>query len=155
MWHLCSRILVTGFLLLCPEDASRDFPCRRLYLEFVLPHPVQSRFNTLRLTHFGPLKNDLRRRRFAEEGELKHRVHEELRRVSKEFYTISLQRLTQRWEKCVDNEGDFVEKYFELCEVSKSMCFFGDLYCFTLHCCVINKFQVYKFSVLYVVWRRT
>jgi hypothetical protein len=82
-------------------------------------------------------------------------VQEELRRVSKEFHTTGLQRPTQRWEKCVENEGDFVEKYFELCEVSKSMCFFGDLYCFTLDCRVINVFQVYKISVVYVVWRRT
>jgi hypothetical protein len=29
-------------------------------------------------------------------------------------YNIS--RLTQRWEKCADNEGDFVVKYFEFCE---------------------------------------
>lgn len=128
MWHLCSRILVTGCLL-CPEGASHDFPHRRLHLEFVLPHPLQSRFSTLRLTRFGPLKDDLRRRRFAEEDELKHRVHEELGRVIKEFCTTGLQRPTQRTENCVDDEGDFMEKYSELCEVSRA--------CVSLETCIV------------------
>jgi hypothetical protein len=36
-------------------------------------------------------------------------LRDELRRFSKELYTTGIQRLTQRWRKCVDNEGDFVE----------------------------------------------
>jgi hypothetical protein len=27
-----------------------------------------------------------------------------------EFYGTGIKRLTQRWKKCVDNGGDFVEK---------------------------------------------
>jgi hypothetical protein len=26
------------------------------------------------------------------------------------FYNIGIQRLVQRWQKCVENDGDFVEK---------------------------------------------
>jgi hypothetical protein len=56
------------------------------------------------------LKDALRGRRFADNDELKHSVRDELRRFSEELYTTGIQRLTQRWKKCVDSEGDFVEK---------------------------------------------
>jgi hypothetical protein len=46
----------------------------------------------------------------ADYEELPNRVHEELRRFSKEFYTTNIQRLTQMWEDYVDSAGDFVEK---------------------------------------------
>jgi hypothetical protein len=57
----------------------------------------------------GPLKDALRGRRFADDDELKHSAPEELQRFSKEFYATDIQRLTQRWKKCVGN-GDFVGK---------------------------------------------
>jgi hypothetical protein len=46
----------------------------------------------------------------AEEDELKHSMHEELRHFSIEFYTTDVERLTQRCKKCVNNGGDYVEK---------------------------------------------
>ena len=58
---------------------------------------------------FGPLKDALRGRRFADIDDLKYSVHEELRRFSKELYATGLQHLTQRTKKCVDN-GNFVGK---------------------------------------------
>jgi len=48
------------------------------------------------------------------DDELRHRLREELRRFSKEFYSTGLQRLTQRWEKYVDN-GGFVGKCPQPC----------------------------------------
>jgi hypothetical protein len=59
---------------------------------------------------FGPLRDALRGRRFADDDELKHSVRDELRRFGKVSYTTGIQRLTQRWNMCVDNEGEFVEK---------------------------------------------
>ena len=41
----------------------------------------------------------------------KHSVHEELRRFIKEISTTGTQRLTERWKKRVDCEGDFMEKF--------------------------------------------
>jgi histone-lysine N-methyltransferase SETMAR len=77
----------------------------------VLPHPPFSPGLAPSDFHlYGPLKDALGGRRFADDDELKHSVGEELRRFSKEFYTTGIQRLTQRWKKFVDNEGDFVEK---------------------------------------------
>jgi histone-lysine N-methyltransferase SETMAR len=76
----------------------------------VLPHPPYSPGLAPSDFHlFGPLKDALRGRRFADDDELKYGVHEDLRRFSKEFDATGIQCLTQRWKKCVDN-GDFVEK---------------------------------------------
>ena len=72
----------------------------------ILPTPdlAPSNFHLL-----GPLYDTLRGRRFAEEDELKHRAREELRRFSKELHATGIESLTQKSEKCVDNEEDFVE----------------------------------------------
>jgi histone-lysine N-methyltransferase SETMAR len=63
----------------------------------VLSHPPYSP----ELAHpefhlFGPLKDALRGRRFAEDDELKRSVREELRRFSKEFFATGIQHLKQR-----------------------------------------------------------
>jgi histone-lysine N-methyltransferase SETMAR len=39
---------------------------------------------------YGPLKDALRGRRFADDDELKHSVREELRHFSKEFYSTGI-----------------------------------------------------------------
>ena len=59
-----------------------------------IKHPLTSTF-------FGRLKDALRGRRVADD-ELKHSVLVDLRLFSKEFYATGIQRLTQRWKKCVD-----------------------------------------------------
>jgi histone-lysine N-methyltransferase SETMAR len=75
----------------------------------VLPRPLYSPDLTPSDFHlFGPLRDVLRGRRFADDVELNHSVREDLRRFSKEFYTTDVQRLTQMWKKCVDNEEDFM-----------------------------------------------
>ena len=76
----------------------------------VLPHPPYSPDLAPYDFHlFGPLKDVLRGRRFADIDDLKYSVREELRRFSKELYATGLQHLTQRTKKCVDN-GEFVVK---------------------------------------------
>jgi hypothetical protein len=65
---------------------------------------------------FGPKKGALRGRRFADNDELKHNVREDIRYFGKECRATGLQRLTKRWKKCVDNDGDFVEKQSQLCQ---------------------------------------
>lgn len=59
---------------------------------------------------FGPLKDAIRRRCVVGDGELKHGVREELRRLSKEFHTTGIQRLTQSLNMGTDDEGGFAEK---------------------------------------------
>jgi histone-lysine N-methyltransferase SETMAR len=63
----------------------------------VLPHPPYSPgLASFDFHLFGPLKDSLRGRRFADDDELKHSVHEELGSFSKEFYTTDIQCLTKR-----------------------------------------------------------
>ena len=82
----------------------------------VLPNPPYSLDLAPSYFHlFGHLKDTLRGRRFVDDDGLRHRLREELQRFNKEFYSTGIQRLTQRWKKCVDN-GGFVEKCPQLCK---------------------------------------
>jgi len=76
----------------------------------LLLHPPYSRYlapSNFQL--FGPLKDILRERHFEDHDELKHSLCEALRRLSKTFYATGLQRLSQWWETCVENEEEFGE----------------------------------------------
>jgi len=53
---------------------------------------------------------------FADDVDLNCNLHEELRHFGKEFYNTGIQLLMERWEKCVANEGDLVDKSSQLCE---------------------------------------
>jgi hypothetical protein len=81
----------------------------------VLPTPPYSPDLAPSYFHlFGPLKDTLRGCRFVDDG-LRHRLREELRGFSKEFYSTGIQRRMQRWKKYVDN-GGFKEKCPQLCK---------------------------------------
>jgi hypothetical protein len=45
---------------------------------------------------FGLLNDALRGRRFADDDELEHSMHEQLRRLNKKFYATGKERLTQK-----------------------------------------------------------
>jgi histone-lysine N-methyltransferase SETMAR len=65
----------------------------------VLPHsPYSPDLAPSDFVPFGLLKDALWGRRFADDNELIHRVREQLRRFSKEFYATVIERLTQRWK---------------------------------------------------------
>jgi len=75
---------------------------------------LQSRFNTLRLlSHWRP-EDALRGRRFAEDDEMKPNVREEHRLFSKDIYATVMQLLRQARKKGAGNEGNFVEKQFQI-----------------------------------------
>ena len=65
--------------------------------------PLQSQFSPPPpdLHHFGPLKNVLQRRCFADGKDVKYGAREKLRQSSKEFYPTSAQLVTQWWKKKV------------------------------------------------------
>ena len=60
---------------------------------------------------FGPLKEALRSRRFTSDQELKEAVHALLTAQLKIFFSESIRKLVQRWTKCVEKQGDYVEKW--------------------------------------------
>jgi hypothetical protein len=83
---------------LSPEDASHDFTRKSMRIEFLLPHPPHNPDLAPSDSQlFGPLKEALRGRRFADDDdELKHSVPEEPRCFGKEFSGTSIQRFAQR-----------------------------------------------------------
>jgi hypothetical protein len=59
---------------------------------------------------FGPLIEDLRGRRFTSDQEVKGAVHAWLAAQPKTFFSEGIKKLVQRWNKCVEKQGDYVEK---------------------------------------------
>ena len=55
-------------------------------------------------------KNASRNGRFADDDSLKGVVHNWLRGEPKTFYSDASKMLVERWEKCIQKQGDLVEK---------------------------------------------
>jgi hypothetical protein len=76
----------------------------------VLPQRAHSPHLTPFHCHvFGPVKDALRGRHFGDGNELKQNFRDVFRRRGRAFCTC-IQRLSRRWQKCVENDGDLVEK---------------------------------------------
>jgi len=77
----------------------------------VLEHPAYSPDLAPSDFHlFGPLKNALRGRRFAADDEVKEAVHDLLRSQPQTFFSNGIKKLTDRWAKCIEKKGDYIEK---------------------------------------------
>jgi len=77
----------------------------------VLEHPAYSPDLAPSDYHlFGPLKNALRDRRFSMDIEVREAVHKRLRDQLKTFFLEGIRKLVDRWTKCIEKEGDYVEK---------------------------------------------
>ena len=59
---------------------------------------------------FGPLKEALRGRRFSRGDDMKAAVHQWLRAQPKTFFADGIKKLVGRWEKCIEKQGDYIEK---------------------------------------------
>ena len=73
--------------------------------KFSSPDPAPSDFHL-----FGPLKNALRGRRFAADDEVKEAVRDWLRSQPQTFFSNGIKKLTDRWAKCIEKKGDYIEK---------------------------------------------
>jgi histone-lysine N-methyltransferase SETMAR len=77
----------------------------------VMEHPAHSPDLAPSDFHlFGPLKEALEGRRFRCDEDVKNAVHQWLRAQPKTFYYDGIKQLVGRWEKCVEKQGDYVEK---------------------------------------------
>jgi histone-lysine N-methyltransferase SETMAR len=77
----------------------------------VLPHPAHSPDLASSNYHlFGPVKDALCGCHYADDTELKQSFHELFQSQGREFYNNGIQHLMQHWQKCVENDEDFVEK---------------------------------------------
>jgi hypothetical protein len=83
----------------------------------VLPHPAHSLSLAPSDYHlFGPVKDALCGSNFADAKELKQNFRDVLRSQGREFCSTGIQPLTQRCQMCVENGGDFAEKYLHNCK---------------------------------------
>jgi hypothetical protein len=77
----------------------------------VFPHPAHSPNLAQSDSHlFGAVKDVQRGHHFADDNELKQSFRDVLRSRGRELYNNGIRRLTERWQQCVENNGDFVEK---------------------------------------------
>jgi len=77
----------------------------------VLPHPSYSPDLTPSDYHlFGFVKDQLRGQRYETTGAIQKAVRQCLRMAGTEFYRRGIFKLPERWEKCVQRSGDYVEK---------------------------------------------
>lgn len=59
---------------------------------------------------FGPIKNALRGRRFSSDEDVQEAVQKWLGDQPKTFFLEGIQKLVNRWNKCIEMDGDYVEK---------------------------------------------
>ena len=77
----------------------------------VLPHPAYSPDLAPSDFHlFGPLKDYLRDQRFADDEAVKLAVNAWVRQCSSDFFSNGFINWRTRWLKCVERNGDYVEK---------------------------------------------
>jgi hypothetical protein len=77
----------------------------------ILPHPPYSPDLVPFDYHlFDPVKDALRGCHFADDNELKQSFCDDIQSQGRDFYSTCIQRLTQCWQKCAENDEDFVEK---------------------------------------------
>jgi transposase len=59
---------------------------------------------------FGPLKDHLRGHHYETDGAVQEAVRSWLRGAGRDFYRRGMFKILQRWQKCIDRDGYFVEK---------------------------------------------
>ncbi|GBO05388.1 hypothetical protein AVEN_160403-1 [Araneus ventricosus] len=59
---------------------------------------------------FGPLKQHLGGKHFADDDGVQHEVLLWMRQQPKEFYAAGIGAVIKRWDKCINICGDYVEK---------------------------------------------
>ena len=94
-----------------PHTAKRTQDWLKRYNWETLPHPPHSPDLAPSDIHlFGPLKRHLAGQRFEDDDDLIEEVTSWLRSLDKKFLRDGIYSLVQRWKKCLDLHGDYVEK---------------------------------------------
>ena len=77
----------------------------------VLSHPPYSPDLAPSDFHFFPhLKRDLKGTHFTSDNEVKQAVTSWIKQRTPEFFIDGMRKLVLRWEKCIERQGDYVEK---------------------------------------------
>jgi len=59
---------------------------------------------------FGPMKEHLHGQKFADDDKVMEAVQSWLKATPKSFFPAGIRKLVDRWTKCVEKQGDYVEK---------------------------------------------
>ena len=94
-----------------PHTAKRTQDWLKRYNWETLPHPPHSPDLAPSDFHlFGPLKRHLAGQRFEDDDDLIEEVTSWLRSLDEKFLRDGIYSRVQRWKKCLDLHGDYVEK---------------------------------------------
>jgi transposase len=94
-----------------PHTALYPRECTAKFGWTILPHPPYSPDLTPSDFHlFGPIKDGLRGKQFPNTDAVIEAVKKWLSQTDSDFYGARIQRLLERWRKCIELGGDFVEK---------------------------------------------
>ena len=94
-----------------PHSAARTIEALQQMKFEVMEHPPYSPDLAPSDFHlFGPLKEELRGRHFSSDQEVKDAVHQWLSSQPKSFFSEGINALVRRWTKCIERQGDYIEK---------------------------------------------
>jgi histone-lysine N-methyltransferase SETMAR len=94
-----------------PHTAARTLETLRKLKWELMEHPAHSPDLASSDFHlFGQLQEALGGRFRCDEG-VKNAVHQRLRAQRNTFYYDGIKQLVGHWEKCVEKQGDYVEKW--------------------------------------------
>ena len=135
--------------------------CRELSITYahnirvweVLPHPS----NSPDLAHsdyhlFGFVKDQPRGQRYETTETIQKAVRHCLRMAGTEFYRRGIFKLPERWEKCVQRGGDYVEKYRKVCRLRRCIWFVNNKACYFTKKLLLMTFgttHVYSWTLIY------
>jgi hypothetical protein len=90
-----------------PEDCEYHFPGGWCHRTCFLAGDAGC-FHCIAL--FGPLKHHLSAEHFPDDEAVERKVTAWFQQQPKEFGAAGFQRLVKRWDKCLNVQGDYVEK---------------------------------------------
>ena len=94
-----------------PHSSLRTTECLAKFGWTVLPHPPYSPDLAPSDYHlFSPLKAALRGRHFSDNDEIVREVKNWTASAGTDFYKQGMHALANRWRKCIETGGDYVEK---------------------------------------------
>lgn len=94
-----------------PHTAGKTIQCIQDLGFELLEHPPYSPDLAPSDFHlFGPMKEHLRESKFSSDDEVVEAVREWLCTMPQIFFQDGITKLVKRWTKCIEVEGDYVEK---------------------------------------------
>ena len=116
IWSKCWGLLLKCVVLLHnnarPHTAAYTPEMLQKFKFEVMAHPPYSPYLVPFDYHlFGTLKEALRGRRFTLAQEVKEAVHAWFAAQPKTIFSEGIRKLVQWWTKCVEKQGDYVEKW--------------------------------------------